>query len=378
MTYSLRDYATMMSDEVRGAAYVAALRETVTANCVVADIGAGPGVLGVYAAMLGARRVFLVEPDISIGAAEALAEENGVRDRIEIIRARSTDITLPERADVIVTDLRGVLPLFGEHLHAAADMRARHLAPGGICIPLRDTMYACLVDDATCHAGLMNAWSALPAPMTHRSLDQLAANAWERTFATADQMVGAPVTWATLDYGVPAPPLDAGWTTVLEQPRTVRGMLAWFDAQLTPSIGFSNSPLAPRALYGQAFFPFAEVMHLAEGDVVHCRLRATLASGEHAWTWSGRAERAGTTIGEARHASLLGTPLLRSALERRDGDFVPTLSTDGHILQAMLVGADGERSLASLAAMLSARFPMRFPSAQAALEFVSQHEELWA
>src|SRR4029434_3339802 len=115
------------ADPVRGSAYLAAVRESVLPGMVVADIGAGPGVLGTYAATLGARRVFLVEPDPSVNAAYALAAEDRVTDRIEVIRGLSTAIELPERADVIISDLRGVTPFHGHHLEAAADMRRRLL-----------------------------------------------------------------------------------------------------------------------------------------------------------------------------------------------------------------------------------------------------------
>ena len=148
----MEEYARMFADPVRGAAYLSAVRESVRPGMVVADVGAGPGVLGIYAATLGARRVFLVEPDASVNAARALAEENGVADRVEVIRASSTEIELPERADVIVSDLRGVTPFHGRHLQAAADMRRRLLAPGGVCIPRRDRVYAALVEDDTLYA----------------------------------------------------------------------------------------------------------------------------------------------------------------------------------------------------------------------------------
>lgn len=378
MSYTLTDYAVMLSDDVRSSAYGAALRATITPGCVVADIGAGPGVMGVYAAMLGARRVFLVEPDTSVAAAVALAEENGVQDRIEIVRARSTDITLPELADVIVTDLRGVLPLFGDHLRAAADMRARHLAPGGVCIPMRDTLHACLVDDAELHARVAGAWTNIRMPVRHASLDRLMANIWKRTFASPEQVVGAPVLWATLDYRVPTQPLDGRWTVTADTERSVHGILGWFDAELTPTIGFSNSPFAPPALYGQAYFPFSAALPLQSGDTVHCRLRAARTAGEYSWTWSARAERAGATVWDARHASLHGTPIDRVVVDRRRDSYVPRLSTDGEIVRALLLAADGSRDLATLGALLHERFPSRFPSAEDAFGFVSEHEELWA
>ena len=105
MRYGLDEYARMLVDPVRGAAYLAAVRETVRPGMVVADIGAGPGALGVYAATLGARRVFLVDPDLSVIAGRALAEENGVGDRVDIFRSISTETELPEAADVIISDL---------------------------------------------------------------------------------------------------------------------------------------------------------------------------------------------------------------------------------------------------------------------------------
>ena len=143
----MEEYARMLADPVRGSAYLAAVRESVRPGMVVADVGAGPGVLGIYAATLGARRVFLVEPDASVRAARALAAENGVAHRVETIRAISTEIELPERADLIVSDLRGVTPFHGRQLDAAADMRQRLLVAGGTCIPRRDRVYSALVED---------------------------------------------------------------------------------------------------------------------------------------------------------------------------------------------------------------------------------------
>ena len=55
--YGLSDYARMVADEVRMATYARALADAVRPGMVVADIGAGTGVLALMAAKLGARRV---------------------------------------------------------------------------------------------------------------------------------------------------------------------------------------------------------------------------------------------------------------------------------------------------------------------------------
>lgn len=375
--YSIDEYAAMFADPVRGAVYLAAIRDTVRAGCVVADIGAGPGVLGVYAAMLGARRVFLVEPDPIVEAAIALARENGVLDRIEIIRGLSTEITLPERAHVIVSDLRGVLPLFGDHLRAAADMRQRHLAPGGICAPLRDVLFCALVEDEEMHARSVGGWSRLPDAMHHESLTELVTNRWYRTRATAGQMLTNAAAWLSIDYAQPAPSLDGQWSAVALRDGIAHGMLVWFDTEVTQGNGLSNAPGAPRALYGQAFFPFREPFRLLAGDAVSGRHRAVNAGEEHAWTWSAEVRRDGQLIASASHSTLRGTVLPASALRRRNASFVPHRAPEADVLRMLLDAVDGQHDLAALAALLHDGHPGRFPTLHDALNYVAGLEHLW-
>ena len=63
--------------------------------------------------------------------AREIAAANGFADRIDFFQELSTEVELPERADVIVSDLRGVLPAYQHHIGAIADARERLLAPGG-------------------------------------------------------------------------------------------------------------------------------------------------------------------------------------------------------------------------------------------------------
>lgn len=373
MSYALEEYARMLVEPVRASAYFAALRETVRPGMVVADVGAGPGVLGIYAATLGARRVFLVEPDASVYAARALAVENGVTDRIEVIRARSTDVELPERADVIVSDLRGVTPFHGRHLEAAADMRGRLLAAGGTCIPRRDQLFTALVEDDALYARSVRAWSELPVSLATGSLERLLANRWYRTRATMTQQLSAATPFVTLDYDCPAPPLHSRFQTEARRDGTAHGLLVWFDTELVPGIGFSNAPEAPNALYGQAFFPFAPAIPVRKGESLAIELRAVLSGDDYAWSWSAIDER-GRGV---RHASLLGIPLDADALAHRTGKAAPRRSLEGEIALAALQLADGRTTMDEIARALSARFGERFSTPQQALDYVTSLETLW-
>ena len=140
--YSLSDYGNMIADAWRFGAYAKALAKAVRTGDAVAEIGCGPGVFSLLACRAGARRVYAIESEDSIEFARALAAANGFAERIEFIQSDSRKAELPERVNVIVSDIRGTLPLSGSAVAAIEDARQRFLTPGGVLIPQKDTLYA--------------------------------------------------------------------------------------------------------------------------------------------------------------------------------------------------------------------------------------------
>lgn len=127
----------MLDDVDRTSSFQAALRAMVTPEDVVLDIGTGTGILAVTAALAGARHVYAVEATAMAQAAQRLAEANGVGDRVTVINGHSSDVDLPERATVLVSEIIGDDPL-GERIVATfADARARLLVPEAGVIPSR-------------------------------------------------------------------------------------------------------------------------------------------------------------------------------------------------------------------------------------------------
>src|SRR5215217_7412354 len=156
--YNLHFYGQMLADTPRMNAYAAALRHTVKPDSVVMDLGSGPGLFALLACKLGARRVYAVEPDNVIGLAREAAAANGFADRIEFFEKLSTEISLPEPATIIVSDLRGVLPFFQQHIPSIIDARKRLLARESVLIPRRDTLWAAVVEAPEQYDELMGPW----------------------------------------------------------------------------------------------------------------------------------------------------------------------------------------------------------------------------
>ncbi len=114
------------------------------------------------ACQLGASRVYAIEPNEIIQVAREVAAANGCADKIDFIEEFSDRVTLPLRADVILSDLRGVVPLFQRHIPAIVDARRRFLAPGGALIPRTDTMWAAIVKAPEQYSELVDPWDNNP------------------------------------------------------------------------------------------------------------------------------------------------------------------------------------------------------------------------
>src|SRR5215218_96635 len=198
--YSLHFYGQMLADAPRMDAYAAALRDTVKPDSVVMDLGSGPGVFALLACKLGARRVYAVEPENAIGLAREAAAANGCADRIEFFENLSTEITLPEPATIIVSDLRGVLPWFQQHLPSIIDARRRLLACGGVLIPRRDILWAAVVEAPDRYEEITGPWQHNPFELDLSAGTRLVTNTWRKTLLKPEQLLTEPMCWTTIDY----------------------------------------------------------------------------------------------------------------------------------------------------------------------------------
>jgi protein arginine N-methyltransferase 1 len=364
----------MIGDRIRLGAYEAALRKAIRPGSTVVEIGAGTGFFAVLACKLGAERVYAIEPDDSIQVAREVAEANGVSDRIEFFQDLSTRVALPERMDVMFSDLRGILPLWGHHFEAVEDARRRFLKPGGFQIPMRDRVWVAVVEAEEQYHRHVTPWGE-----NHRQIDltpatRRLANTISKSRFAREQLLCPPALWADLDYTAD---LDANisgsleW--MMERSGTAHGLVAWFDAELLPGIGFSNAPGLPEALYGNLFFPFQEPVACAAGDRVQVRLRAHLMGDEYVWQWRTRRMSGTRDEGDVRFSqSSLGASLLSPERFRRWSEgYVPRLGDDGRIDLLILQAMDGASSAGTLAERIRSEFPERFPTYPDALKRVS-------
>jgi predicted RNA methylase/Flp pilus assembly protein TadD len=140
----------MMNDHRRNEAYEAAIRRAVTPNSLVLDIGTGAGLLSMMAARAGARHVVTCEMTTPVAAkARQIVARNGVQDRITVHNKRSQQLVvgadLPEKADVLVSEIFDSDLLSEGVLQSLEDAHARLVKPGATIIPRAASAMVALV-----------------------------------------------------------------------------------------------------------------------------------------------------------------------------------------------------------------------------------------
>jgi predicted RNA methylase len=100
----LKIHEVMLRDDIRNQAYRRAIFANVRKGDVVLDVGAGTGILSLFAAQAGARTVYAVERTTIADLARRIVIKNGYGDRIEVIQSDLEAVRLPQRVDVIVSE----------------------------------------------------------------------------------------------------------------------------------------------------------------------------------------------------------------------------------------------------------------------------------
>lgn len=131
-------YYAMTHDEHRNRAYRVAISRQVR-DKVVLDIGTGAdALLARFCIEAGAKRVYASEKlDASYAQAKDLLAGLGLDDRILLLHGDSADVQLPEKVDVCVSELLGMIGSSEGVAVILNDARQRFLKDGGVMIPSR-------------------------------------------------------------------------------------------------------------------------------------------------------------------------------------------------------------------------------------------------
>jgi protein arginine N-methyltransferase 1 len=360
--YLLDEFGDMTADSLRFAAYADAIQRAVRPGDVVVDLGCGPGIFALLACRAGAKRVYAIDTGEVIHFARQLAAANGFTDRIEFLHGDSRQIQLAERANVIISDVRGALPLFGDALLSIEDARERFLIEGGLQIPRCDAIYAAILEAPDYYKRLVSPWIDVGRGLELTAALPMVLNSVHKVRSQSAQLMTDPQCWCELDYTAHLNP-RAGAKLRFRATRggTAHGITVWFEAQLFEDAGFSTAPGSMGTVYGQGFLPWLEPVALETGQEIEVDLHADPVSGDYVWRWDTKiAGHNAQPERIFRQSTFLGAQFTSEALRKHATDFVPVLSESGEAERWLLEAMNGSTPLQEIAQAAVERFPKVF------------------
>lgn len=133
-------------DEVRTSLWKQAIEDTVEEGDIVVDAGAGTGILGIFAALDDAKRIYSIELHKRFcKLIENMAVKNKVSDKILAVHADASKVILPEKMDVLVCELLCTGQFFEPQIQVVNHLR-QYFKPTTKIIPNKIESYIQLLD----------------------------------------------------------------------------------------------------------------------------------------------------------------------------------------------------------------------------------------
>ncbi|XP_074181346.1 protein arginine N-methyltransferase 8 isoform X4 [Rhinolophus sinicus] len=140
----------MLKDEVRTLTYRNSMyhNKHVFKDKVVLDVGSGTGILSMFAAKAGAKKVFGIECSSISDYSEKIIKANHLDNIITIFKGKVEEVELPvEKVDIIISEWMGYCLFYESMLNTVIFARDKWLKPGGLMFPDRAALYVVAIED---------------------------------------------------------------------------------------------------------------------------------------------------------------------------------------------------------------------------------------
>lgn len=287
----------MLQDFVRTGTYYAAVMENRSdfEGRVVVDVGAGSGILSLFAAQAGARHVYAVEASEMAEHAQRLISGNpSLGQRITVIKGKVEEVELPEKADMLISEPMGTLLVNERMLESYVIARDRFLAPDGKMFPSTGRIHMAPFSDEYLYVEMANKalfWQQ------HNffgvDLTPLHGSAFQGYFsqpvvdAFDPRLLICPPTYHTLDFTSMKEEelyeIDIPLSFVASVGTRVHGLACWFDVLFggsTVQRWLTTAPGSPTTHWYQLRCVLSQPLYVMAGQEITGRLHLVAHSSQ--------------------------------------------------------------------------------------------------
>ncbi|MFH1441170.1 MAG: 50S ribosomal protein L11 methyltransferase [Candidatus Omnitrophota bacterium] len=356
----------MLKDKIRMTYYQNAISEVVKKGSVVLDIGTGSGILAYFAFQAGAKKIYAIEHGEIIEDAKKLAQLNRLNKKIIFLNGMSDKIELPEKVDVVISEILGNFGI-EENVHKfTIDARKRFLKPGGMLMPCWLDLYLVPVESKTIWEENIEIWNN---NFFGFNLFPIRNYAISQRYLTdcpgKDRFLSKPALISHSNfYEIDTMPSIFEAKFIINKTGGFQGWLGYFKAGLSKNIILSTDPKESVTHWKQVFFPIANTVRVKSGDEVYVKIKAIPRKNNIFWEWKTRIFR---NKAEAASFSQTNFNITKEELVLGRADFKPALTPEAEIYRRILSLCDGIKTNQEIADTIITEYPKKYKTTQEAL-----------
>lgn len=272
--FNIHNHHLMIKDYYRVNCFKQAIEANVTNNDTVLELGCGSGILTLFAAKTGAKKLYAIEinNDIVETVAKPLAKENGYLDRITFLIENSLNIPenyIEPKANVLISEILGD-GIFNENVLAyTIDARDRFLTKDAILLPKGIEVYLFAYEDKN-HKNIHS----------HNFIRHIVQakssgiNSYYLKYDSSKNKLlsdSAKAVYIDLKIIKEASFCVEGHLNILS-PGNLNACCIYFVANLDDNIKLSNSPWSPQISWTQQLFIINPSIEVYIGDKIPFKL----------------------------------------------------------------------------------------------------------
>lgn len=236
----------MIKDKPRTLAYKEFLEKNANLikDKVVLDVGAGTGILSLFAARSGAQRVYAVEASNIVHLCKEIVKVNKYENVISVIEGEMEHTELPGKVDVIISEWMGFYLLHESMLESVLYARDKWLKNDGIMLPSHASIYACPVNMNEYCKESIEYWTDVHdfdfSPLMERKVEALLQQPLVQHLKV-DQLLSESKMLASFDLRnmkvSEIEEVEEQLSFVINKSSQLHGLALWFDAIFSPGLG---------------------------------------------------------------------------------------------------------------------------------------------